>query len=115
MYKKYRDRGVKFFYVYTREPHPGMYQHAQTQSLEERKKYAKEVREELCFDLPIIFDDMQGTIQKAYGNRPNAGFLISKEGVVLQKQGWADPEALERELERLLSSDASADLSEQQK
>ena len=102
IYKKYRERGVKFFYVYTREPHPGMYEHQQTHSMEERKKYAEEVKKELCFDLPFLFDDMEGAIQKAYGNRPNPAYIISKEGTILLKQAWADPQALEQKLEELV-------------
>ncbi len=105
IYKDYRDKGVTFFYIYTREPHAGQRQfvdYKQTKSIEERLAYVKQCREELGITIPFLVDDMKGTVQRAYGNCPNSGWVIGKDGKVVAKRAWANPEALRADLVKLV-------------
>lgn len=105
IYKDYRDKDVTFFYIYTREPHAGQRQfvdYKQTKSIEERLAYVKQCREELGITIPFLVDDMKGTVQRAYGNCPNSGWVIGKDGKVVAKRAWANPEALRADLVKLV-------------
>lgn len=97
--KAYGARGVSFYYVLSREPHPGFYGFTQTDSLEQRKEYVRLANAELQIQLPWIIDDMENTMQKTYGHMPNSGFVIDSDGTVLVSREWADPTKLKEFLE----------------
>ncbi len=99
LYRAYKDRGVSFYYVLSREPHPGFFGFQQTDSLENRRDMARLVRAELLFGLPWIIDDMQNTLQRTFGGMPNMEFVIARDGTLIYKRAWADPDALKRLLE----------------
>jgi hypothetical protein len=97
--KAYGARGVSFYYVLSREPHPGFYGFTQTDSLEQRKEYVRLANAELQIELPWIIDDMENTMQKTYGRMPNPEFVIDSNGKVLISREWANPTKLKEFLE----------------
>lgn len=74
-----RDPNVEFFFVYTREAHPGdkLRRHA---SYEEKLNAAELLREDEGVDIPIIVDELNGSIHRQYGKLPNPTFIIDKSG-----------------------------------
>jgi len=105
LYKAWRDYDIEFFYVYTREPHPGFYEKQQTKDLKERKANAKQCQKELGMTLPWIIDDMKSSIQRAYGGLPNSAYIIGSNGKVFYKEAWADASNLDKKLKEMYKSD----------
>lgn len=100
--KTWQDKGVAFFYIYTREPHPGFYGKEQTKNIEERKANAKQCEKDLGMTLPWLVDDMRGAIQRAYGGLPNSAYVLTREGKVYYKEAWANASSLDEQLKKLL-------------
>lgn len=97
--KAYGARGVSFYNVLSREPHPGFYGFAQPDSLAERKEYVRLADAELQMEIPWIIDGMDNTMQKTYGRMPNSEFIIGSDGTLLESREWADPDLLKKFLE----------------
>ena len=51
-------------------------------------------------------DDLDGTIHKVYGLRPNIIYLIDREGTVVYKSDWTDSHELKEMCENLLRLEA---------
>ena len=107
--KAYGARGVSFYYVLSREPHPGFYGFTQTDSLEQRKEYVRLANAELQIELPWIIDDMENTMQKTYGRMPNPEFVIDSNGKVLISREWANPTKLKEFLEERIGPSGISD------
>jgi len=107
--KAYGARGVSFYYVLSREPHPGFYGFTQTDSLEQRREYVRLANAELQIELPWIIDDMENTMQKTYGHMPNSGFVIGPDGTVLISREWANPTKLKEFLEEKIGPSGISD------
>ena len=97
--KAYAGKGISFYYVLSREPHPGFYGFTQTDSLEMRKEYVRLANAELTLALPWIIDDMTNTMQKTYGGMPNSEFIIDPDGKLLYSKDWANMDELKEWLE----------------
>ena len=90
LYREYRDQGFQFFIVYSREAHPGE-NYSHHQSFEQKKEYAKTLRElDKVKEIPILLDDIEGSTHLAYGLLPNIVYLIDYEGTVVYKSDWTD-------------------------
>jgi alkyl hydroperoxide reductase subunit AhpC len=94
-------RGVQFLFVYAREPHPGeTYPHHT--SMDQKVELAKELQriEEIRF--PVLVDDLDGTVHRAYGARPNPIFVVHRNGRLVYRAGHAEAGPLREYLEHLL-------------
>jgi len=94
-------RGVQFLFVYVREPHPGeTYPHHS--SMEQKIAAAKELQriEEVRF--PVLVDELDGRVHRAYGARPNPVFVVSRDGRLVYRAGHAEPGPLREYLDHLL-------------
>lgn len=105
----YAGRGISFYWVLSREPHPGFYGFTQTDSLEMRREYVRLADAELSLQIPWIIDDMQNTMQKAYGRRPNSEFIVTSDGTLLESTEWADPDKLKAWLEKNIGPSGISD------
>ncbi|MFZ0705628.1 MAG: deiodinase-like protein [Candidatus Korobacteraceae bacterium] len=74
-----RDPNVEFFFVYTREAHPGDKLGAH-RSHEDKARAAELLRDAEGVDIPIIVDEVNGSIHRKYGKLPNPTFIIDKSG-----------------------------------
>ncbi len=74
-----RDPNVEFFFVYTREAHPGE-KLAAHRSYDDKLNAAELLREAEDVDVPIIVDEVDGNIHRKYGKLPNPTFIIDKSG-----------------------------------
>ena len=77
----YRERNpsVEFFFVYTREAHPGERLTAH-RSADDKVKAAELLREAEDVGIPMVVDDVNGSIHRKYGKLPNPTFIIDKGG-----------------------------------
>jgi hypothetical protein len=52
-------------------------------------------------DIPILVDELDGSIHKKYGGMPNPTFLIDRSGQVAFRSTWTDPKKIAAALEAL--------------
>lgn len=70
----------------------------QPETFEERAELASRSRAALKLGMPFLVDGIENEAWEAYGNAPNACYVINSEGEVLARQDWLDPPALEKEI-----------------
>jgi len=100
--KKYDD--LEVWHLYVEEPHPQerkFKKYTQHENYEHRLAYAKELREILKIESPIVLDDLDGEIHHRYGYMPNMVYLIDKSGKVAYKANWTDSRAIDQILAQL--------------
>ena len=106
-----------FLVVYTAEAHPsGGWEAdrnkdekvfvAQHKSIEDRKSEATIARERLKISIPIVLDDMEDSVARAFGVQQNS-LVIVKEGKVVARQEWADPHGAKRLIENVVKAGAT--------
>ncbi len=101
LYNRFEDEDVEFLFVYVRESHPGERLPAH-RSQDGKNRAAETLRNQEDLDLPILVDDLDGTIHRKYGELPNATYLIDKSGRVAFRSLWTRPKTVARALRQLL-------------
>jgi peroxiredoxin len=101
LYDEYSGDDVQFLFVYVREAHPGDRVPAH-ESLEDKVRAAELLRDEEQIEMPILVDDLRGSIHRKYGKLPNSTFIIDKSGRVAFRALWTRPRVVEGALEALL-------------
>jgi len=116
----FRNKGVVFYVLYTREPHAGQDMTrgfgmdfsaiGQTRSRQERVDYAKGMVKEFNEHRPILVDTFgENCLQRTLGGgRPNSLIVVDKEGRVALWQDWGNPAELRRRLEDMTGAKSSA-------
>jgi len=104
LYFKYQPKGFEFFVVYVREAHPGK-NFPHHESFEQKLAHARKLRELERVKIPILVDDLFGTVHKAYGVLANMVYLIDREGVIVYKSNWTDAQELEEMCKSLVRLD----------
>lgn len=104
LYAQYLDRGFAFFTIYVREPHPGENYPHHT-SWEQKLQYACECRTQDQIATPVLVDDLEGTVHRAYGTMPNMVYIVDKGGRVAYKAMWTDHTEIAGVLENLAMAD----------
>jgi peroxiredoxin len=94
---------LEFLFVYVREAHPGERIPAHD-SAGEKAAAAKLLRDEEEIEMPILVDDLSGSVHRKYSRLPNPAFLIDKSGRVAFRAMWANPEELATAIEELLEA-----------
>jgi peroxiredoxin len=98
-----RNPNVEFFFVYTREAHPGDLLQAH-RSYDEKVKAAELLREEENVGVPIIVDELNGNIHRKYGKLPNATFIIDKSGRIAFRSLGTRASVIHAALDELLEA-----------
>jgi peroxiredoxin len=101
LYDEFRGDEIEFLFIYTREAHPGEETPAH-RSMSDKTRAARLLRDEEDMEMPIVIDDLRGTIHRKYSRLPNPAFLIDKSGRVAFRCMWAKPEILGEAMEELL-------------
>lgn len=101
LYDEYNDADTQFLFVYVREAHPGEKLPAHS-AIQEKIRAAELFQDEESVSMPIIVDDLSGSIHKKFGKLPNASYLIDKSGRVAFRALWTRPAAIEDAIEELL-------------
>ncbi len=94
---------ASFFTVWVREPHPGG-NYAQPENIETRRRYAQDCCAADNAEIPVIVDDMEGTLHRHLGFFPNSVYIVDGRGHVAYRAIWTDHREVRRVLERLRGS-----------
>lgn len=98
---EYNGDDVQFLFVYVREAHPGDALPAH-RSMEEKMRAARLLRQEEEIDMPVLVDDLRGSLHRKYGKLPNPTFIIDKSGRIAFRALWTRPGVVEDALGELL-------------
>jgi hypothetical protein len=90
---EYAPRGYRFVFVYTREAHPGEHYPHHT-SFDQKLAHARVLRDHHRVRRPILVDDLEGTLHRAYGTLPNMTYVVSRAGRITFKSNWTDAETI---------------------
>jgi hypothetical protein len=91
--------GWDWYFLYTREAHPGEHLHAHA-SFEDKLAAAARLRDVIGISRPILVDDFDGTVHTAYGAMPNMSWVLGRGGVILYKAMWTSAARIGEFLER---------------
>jgi len=101
---RYADQ-ISIATVYSREANAGNFPFeaiAPPQTLEERVALAKLYASEYGIRWPIVVDEMDDHVFRAYGEPFTATFMVDRDGRIAFKGTWVPPKIVEAELKRLL-------------
>ena len=101
LYDDYSSDDVQFLFCYVREAHPGE-NLAAHHSIDDKVQAAELFREEEEVEMPILIDDLKGTIHKKYGKLPNSTFIIDKSGRIAFRSLWTRAGVIEEALDELI-------------
>jgi thiol-disulfide isomerase/thioredoxin len=101
LHRHYGDR-VRFVDVLVRQAHPGECRGAY-RSYEEKLEDARAYAEEERIAWPVVVDDLDGTVQRAYGGLAAAVFLLDSEGKMAFYGIWGQAPALRAAIDELLA------------
>jgi hypothetical protein len=87
-------------FVYVREAHPGE-RLPHHQSMSQKMQHAQRFRDRWSVRRPILVDDLDGTLHRAYGTLPNMTYIVSAAGRVTYRADWTDAHSIEWVLEYL--------------
>lgn len=104
LYEMHRKNDFEFFTVYVREPHPGE-NYGPHRSFEQKLKHAVECRKQDGIANPMLVDDLEGTVHRAYGVMPNMVYIVDKEGRIAYKAMWTDHNEVSSVLDNLCMAD----------
>jgi peroxiredoxin len=103
LYDRLRGDEIEFLFIYVREAHPGEIIPAH-KSMREKIEAARLLRDEEDMQMPILVDDLKGSIHRKYSKLPNPAFLIDKSGRVAFLSLWSKPAGLGEAIEELLDN-----------
>ncbi len=104
VYRDYAPKGVKFYYLYKTLAHPELDGYVTPFTLEERLMHVAEAERTLGSEITWLADTMENDAKHALGDSPNSEFVFDKEGRLVTKRLWSDPEALREDLTKLVGS-----------
>lgn len=94
LHARYGDR-VRFVLVQTREAHPG--QHiGQPRTAAEKAAHAAAMRDDLRVPYEVAVDDLDGTLHRALGTKPNSAHVLRPDGTITARVHWANDTATVR-------------------
>lgn len=109
LHEKYKDKDVEFFVVYSREPHAEerryFKKYKQHTSYEHKKEYACELVQTFGMKVPVLIDDLDEAVVKAFGRMPNMTFVVDKEGKIAYKADWMEATRISEVLDELLAEE----------
>jgi len=126
LYAKYGDR-IHFIIIYTVEAHPigspSPYSRrewpssastdtegnprTQPTTYQERLALASEMIQEIEITMPVLIDEIDNPVWCTYGPAPDIAYLIDRNGIIVEKQGWYQPDLMETVIDKYLDSKQS--------
>ncbi|MFC1477329.1 hypothetical protein ACFL6L_02570 [candidate division KSB1 bacterium] len=128
----FKDKGVIYYNLYTKEPHPGSDSRRrdpetgervddprydwrnvpQTKTMDEREAYALKMIKDFNQHRPIVIDifpdEEKGikTVQQWLGGgAPNSGVIIDREGKLVYYEQWAKPANMRAKLDEMIKAE----------
>lgn len=99
---RYADE-VAFRVVYTREAHPGS-RYGPHENVVEKGENAVAAMEAEGIQRPVLVDDVDGEVHRAFDGLPNSVYVVGTDGVVAYRADWVDPDDLARHIDILLAA-----------
>ena len=100
LYSDYGDK-VAFVMLNVREAHPGE-TWPQPETPEEKLEHARALKASDAMPWTVAADDIDGSLHRALDTKPNAAYLIDRDGTVVFRSLWArDEGALRRALDAI--------------
>jgi len=99
---RYADQGVGSIFLYTHEAHPGEH-YPHLTSMEQKFAHARDLRDKLGVDRPILVDSLDGACHRAFGSMPNMTWIFTRAGVPIYKSDWTDASSVENALKHFLA------------
>lgn len=92
-------------FLYTREAHPGeSVPHHDT--FARKLEHARLLRDEIGISRPILVDDLDGTVHRAYGMLPNMTWVVDRGGRIVYRADWTSAANVEAFVERYRAAKA---------
>ncbi len=88
LHARFGDR-VRFVMVDVREAHPGKAA-PQPETPDEKMAHAEQLRDLHGFEFELAVDDIDGTLHRALSPKPNAAYVLGKDGAILFRAQWAN-------------------------
>lgn len=89
-----------FLFVYAREAHPDEFpDHPAHKSFAQKWQHALDLRDRHLTPRTILVDDLDGTVHRTYGARPNMSWIIDHTGRVAYKADWTSAADIRTALE----------------
>lgn len=95
---------ASFFTVWVGEAHAGG-DFPQPEDIETRQRYAQACVEADGAKIPVIVDEMDGSLHEHLGGFPNSVYVLDGRGRVAYRAMWLDHREVRRVLERLREAD----------
>lgn len=111
LHRTYGER-VLFVLLYVHEAHPGE-RVLQPRALDEKVEHARAFGAETDVPFTIAVDTIDGDLHRALDDKPNAVFLVDREGRIAFRALWASDRAIETALEQITQGKAPAPSSSQ--
>ncbi len=105
LHRRYGDR-VQFLDVVVRQAHPGEH-HGSYSSYTDKLNDARLYADEEDITWPVLVDDLDCTVQRAFGGLAAAAYLIDADGRVAFCGAWGQSSALARAVDDLLARGGS--------
>ena len=63
--------------------------------------------QEIGITMPVLIDEIDNPVWCTYGPAPNIAYLIDRDGIIVEKQGWYQPDLMETVIDKYLDSKQS--------
>jgi thiol-disulfide isomerase/thioredoxin len=104
LYRRFGDR-VRFVMVNVREAHPGK-AFPQPRTLGTKMAHAVRLRDLHGFEFEVAVDDVDGTLHRSLGPKPNSAYVLGADGTILFRAHWAnDTKALAAALDAVVAGE----------
>jgi hypothetical protein len=98
----YAPKGVNFYYIYKPLAHPEYQNYISPINIQERLMHVTEAKRRLGSSITWLADNMNNEYHDASGQTPNSEIVINPDGIIEVSRSWSDPEALRKDLVRLV-------------
>lgn len=102
MAREFAEQGVTFIFLYTNEAHPGD-DKPHHSSMEQKVQHARDMVKMWNIKRPMLVDDLDGPIHRAYGSLPNMTWIINTAGRIVYKADWTDHRTIRPVVEQLIT------------
>jgi hypothetical protein len=63
--------------------------------------------QEIEITMPVLIDEIDNPVWCTYGPAPDIAYLIDRNGIIVEKQGWYQPDLMETVIDKHLDSKQS--------
>ena len=99
--ERFAEQAVGSIFLYTHEAHPGEH-YPHITSMAQKFQHARDLRDVLGVQRPILVDALDGACHRKYGSMPNMTWIFTRTGIPVYKSDWSDANSVENALEYFL-------------